>query len=80
MFQEDNKRHSRVQDHTHKQKTNKNIPHAPSLLAMHPRETYKTRTPNINLIIVNTQRKDHDISQALSVVFKNLSGLTDTEF
>ena len=48
--------------------------HAPSPLAMHPRETQQKS------IIVNTQRKYHDISQALSVVFKNLSVLIDTEF
>ena len=67
MFQGDNKRHSRVQDHTHKQKTNKNMPHASSPLAMHPGETLSYKDTQQKSIIVSTQRKQHDISQALSV-------------
>ena len=34
--------------HPQVEKTNKNMPHAPSPLAMHPRETYQTRTLNEN--------------------------------
>ena len=70
MFQGDNKRHSRVQDHTHKQnKKQKNVPCPKSSSDASWRDLSYKDTQQKS-ITVNTQRKNHDISQALSVAFK----------
>ena len=56
------------------------MPHASSPLAMHPGETLSYLDTQQKSIIVSTQRKHHDIRQALSDAFKNLSVLTNIEF
>ena len=70
------------QDHTHKKKKRKKMSHAPcpkssSYASWRDLSDKDTQQKSI---IVSTQRKYHDISQALSVAFKNLSVLIDTEF
>ena len=70
MFQGDNKRHSRVSRAHSQEKRKQKHAQCPKSSSYAYQSDLLNKKTQQKSIIVNTQRKNHDISQALSVAFK----------